>query len=127
MAVAILYVKDTNTIHDVCDNVISLWENKLVIDGGMISGWDQNVIGVIISNNIEMIEEFVENNVGTEEDPIILDYKVRKVKHGNDILGFGDTVPDITDITDEFVISNGTDNRIADLELMLAEILLGGM
>ena len=84
-------------------------------------------MGIIISDDIEMYEDVVYHNTNAEEEPHMVEYRVRKMKHGEDILNVGDPIPYITDITSKFVIVNDMNDRIADLELLLAEILLGGI
>lgn len=127
MATALFYSKIDNTILDVAGDVVSLRGNELKLVNGLISGWDQEEMGIIISDDIEMYEDVVYYNTNTEEEPHMVEYRVRKVKHGEDILNVGDPIPYITDITSKFVIVNDMNDRIADLELLLAEILLGGI
>lgn len=127
MATALFYSKIDNTILDVASDVVSLRGNELKLVNGLISGWDQEETGIIISDDIEMYEDVVYHNTNTVEEPHMVEYRVRKVKHGEDILNVGDPIPDIADRTSEFVIVNDMNDRIADIELMLAEILLGGI
>lgn len=156
MAVALFYFKGDNTIFDVVDNVVSLKGSELRVIGGSISGWNEDELGVIISNDITITEhtvleeepdtkaekqaELEERLFGPNEDEpsedevavprdIVNGYRlVKQVVHDGVVIDIGDPVPNITDITSEFVIvDDDTDNRIADLELMLAELLMGGM
>ena len=113
MTVGILYLKEGNLIHDFFENVTEVQQNRVNFIGGAVEEWDTNKVDVIVTSDLivnlnkEKNKKYLQDNKGNKYD-------------------YGDKLPDgLLDNKSQFFkptpeIQN---QRISDLELMLAELI----
>ncbi|RDV27663.1 hypothetical protein [Lysinibacillus capsici] len=127
MAVAILYLKESNTIHDFHDNIVVLNGNRLEYAGGYVEGWRDEEVGVIITEDLTLDMEIVVEKILNDDGEEIGNHTHRiysmKDAAGNAYV-VGDEVPEVVDIKDQYVYVDKMSQRIADLELMIAELIV---
>lgn len=122
MAVGILVNKQTNIIHDIFDNVIDIEPQKINYVGGYVEGFDESKIEVIVTNDITT--EIVQILNESEQDEIPVTSFKTKFKDKKDMeVTIGSELPTgLTNIKAQF-IKPDPDQRIADLELIIAELM----
>lgn len=131
MNIGVLYFKGSRIIYDLLNNVQEVGTDYIHFSGGSLNGINTDVLEIIVTNDITHENDFVE----VLRDEVLPNGEVIQLskteinnifkKSNGDVIQPGDPLPEgLSDIKDLFMV-NKTDleQRLADLELTLVEIL----
>lgn len=124
MAIAILYLRGNNEIHDYFDNVTEVQNTRVDYTDGYAEGWSSDEVSSIVTNDLTLKQD-TKNNQNYLED-----------LQGN-IYRYGDMLPEgLKDISEQFKKKSPLDlesenkqlkERLDLVESALLELTIGGV
>lgn len=133
MPVGILFFKENNVIHDFFENVTEIKPGRIDYVGGYVEGFNEDEVGVLVVEGLAIKTKEIPNervieleNGKTETIKLPSTYEKWLEDEQGNIFKIGDKIPTgLIDLKHKFIKPTPLDQeqRLADIELMLAELI----